>query len=159
MSERYYDNNTGLLHVHTRESSYGFGSLDSKSIGINPQGTTVTADTISTLQPCKLIKADFRAQVEGIRGRLLVGVVDNSVDNAAMSELSDLDPYDGFPIDVASFLSSDEFMFNYRKVWKPNKYAQAGDADMFMTIDPTGFWGILTVWSYCLSCYSVWKPL
>lgn len=141
------------------ETSFGFGSLDSKSITTNPQGAPTETDIPSNLLPCKLIKADFRCQVEGIRGRLLVGVVDVAVTTSTMSELSDLDPYDGFPIDCVSFVSNDAHMFEYRKVWKPKKYAQSGDADMFMTINPSGFFGLLDIWSYALSCYTVWKPL
>lgn len=159
MSVRYYDNSTGLMHVHSREASYGFGSLDSKSVSCNPQGATSVSDSATNLHPFKLIKADFRCQVEGIRGRLLTGVIDVALDTVDFSEIDDFDEYEGFPIDIVSFISNNANMWNYRKVWKPDKYAQSGDMDMFMTINPSGFWSGLTVWSYAMSIHSIWKPL
>lgn len=159
MADRYYDNNTGLYHVVAKESSLGFGTLDSKSVSVNPHGTPPHADSSSIFGPFKLIKADFRCQVSGTKGNLMVGAIDSSLNTWEFSTIDEIDPYDGFPIDACTFISNNDQFFNYRKVWKPKKYAQSGDIDLFMTIDPTGFWGILDLWEYSLSMYTVWKPL
>lgn len=159
MADRYYDNQTGLMHVVAKENSIGLGTLDSKSISVNAQSNFTDGDSMLEITPAKLIKADFRATISGTKGNLCLGVVDTSVNTASVNTIDDYDEIEGFPIDFVCFTASGNSDFNYRKVWKPNKYAQSGDMDLHMTIDPTGLFGIFTVWSYSMSLYTIWKPL
>jgi len=158
-TKRYYDENTGLYHVTVTEHGLGITALDNKGISISPQGNdgTQTTDYPDNIHVCKLIKADFRATLSGARGVLQVGVIDAAVDTVNVDHIADYDVYDGFPIDHCAWFAADSD-WNYRKVWKPDKYAMSGDKELHMTIDPQGIIGV-TIWGYSMSIYTLWKIL
>lgn len=158
-TKRLYDENTGLYHVSTTESGTGIGSLDSKSVSVNVAGNNdQTTDYPSNLHVSKLIKADFRAHIEGIRGVFQVGVIDSAYNTTSTDDPSTFDVYDGFSIDHGCFFS-EKSDWSYRKVWKPNKYAQSSDKDLFIALDPQGFLNVLDTYGYAMSIYTIWKIL
>lgn len=158
-TKRYYDESTGLYHVSSIEHGHGLTAYDNKSVSINVTGNnTQTTDYPTNLTVAKLIKADIRAHACNIQGQFFVGVIDSADTTTYINDVADLDTKDGFVIDTGvMFSQADQSAWNYRKVWRPNKYAQSGDKDLFITLDPTNiFTGGYT---YGMSIYSVWKIL
>jgi len=159
-TKRYYDDTTGLYHISSTEHAHAIGVLSSKGVNINVAGESQqTTDYPNNLHVAKLIKCDFRANVNGCRGIFNVGVIDSAVSVTGVNDVQDFDLHEGFPIDHGAFNAGKSGTWEYRKVWKPNKYAQSSDKDLFIMIDPQGLLDLLNIWSYSLSMYSIWKLL